>query len=115
MLDRASLIAHRQRWQAVAEREMADYRSSSLTERWGQLNALLRLAIHLNIVPQEPDMDEGRQRWQILYAQQQKKTDAPQKLIRLEYQNLAALLEDEGVTAVVEHIQAMTNRETEQP
>jgi hypothetical protein len=40
---------------------------------------------------------------------------APQQLIRLEYQKLAALLEDRGVTAVVEHIHAMTNRETEQP
>lgn len=33
---------------------------------------------------------------------------APQQLIQLEYQKLAALLEDEGVTAVVEHIHAMT-------
>lgn len=72
MLDRASLIAHRQRWQAVAERETAEYQSSNITERWGQLNALLRLAINLNIVPQEQDMDEGRQRWHMLYAQQQR-------------------------------------------
>lgn len=36
-------------------------------------------------------------------------------VLRREYQRLAALLEDEGVTAVVEHIHAMTNRETEQP
>ena len=70
-----SLIAYRQRWTAVAAVEAAERQASTITERWQQLNALLRLAISLNIVPQDQEvaLDEGRQRWQALYAQQQAK------------------------------------------
>jgi hypothetical protein len=73
-LDRASLIAYRQRWQAVAAVEAAERQASTLQERWQQLNALLCLARNLDIVPQEEDMDESRQRWQTLYARQQAKS-----------------------------------------
>jgi hypothetical protein len=73
-LDRASLIAYRQRWQAVAAVEAAERQASTLQERWQQLNALLCLARNLDIVPQEEDMDESRQRWQTLYAHHQAKS-----------------------------------------
>lgn len=70
-LNQQSLQAYRQRWTAVAAVEAAERQSSSLTERWQQLNALFRLAMSLNILPQDQDLvlDEGQQRWQTLYEQ----------------------------------------------
>lgn len=69
-LDKQSLMTYRHRWQAVTAIEAAERRSSSITERWQQTNALLRLAISLDILPATSDFiqDEVRQRWQILYS-----------------------------------------------
>ena len=76
MLDEKSLTAYRKRWQAVAAVEAAERQSSSITERWQQINALLRLAISLKILPPTEDasQDEGRQRWQTLYTRFQNKS-----------------------------------------
>ncbi len=70
-LNQQSLQAYRQRWTAVAAVEAAERQSSSIAERWQQLNALFRLAMSLNILPQDQDLvlDEGQQRWQVLYEQ----------------------------------------------
>lgn len=72
-LNREELVAYRQRWQAVAAVEAIERQSSTVDERWRQLNALLRLAMDLSIVPQDADitLDEGWQRWQTLYARHQ--------------------------------------------
>ncbi len=72
-LTRQSLIAYRQRWQVVAAMEANLRESSDLDERWRQLNALFRVAQSLNILPpaEEIALDEGRQRWQLLYAHEQ--------------------------------------------
>lgn len=74
-LTQQSLIAYRQRWQAVAAVEAAEREASSISERWRQLNALLRLAKSLNMLPPAEDisLDEGRQHWQALYAHAQAK------------------------------------------
>jgi hypothetical protein len=74
-LTQQNLVAYRQRWQAVAAVEAAEREASSVTERWQQMNALLRLAKSLNIVPPPEDasLDESRQRWQVLYAHEQAK------------------------------------------
>jgi hypothetical protein len=75
MLDRASLTAYRQRWQTVNAIETAERQSTSITERWQQMNALLRLAMALNILPPGDDVavNEGRERWLALYAIEQRK------------------------------------------
>lgn len=72
-LTQQSLIAYRQRWQVVATREASQRESNDLGERWRQLNALFRVAQSLNILPpaEEITLDEGRQRWQLLYAHEQ--------------------------------------------
>ncbi|GAB4161959.1 MAG: hypothetical protein Fur0021_35760 [Candidatus Promineifilaceae bacterium] len=72
-LTRQSLIAYRQRWQVAAAMEANLRESSDLDERWRQLNALFRVAQSLNILPpaEEIGLDEGRQRWQLLYAHEQ--------------------------------------------
>lgn len=74
-LNKQNLLAYRQRWTAVAAVEAAERQSSSITERWQQLNALFRMALSLNILPQNQDvaLDEGQQRWQALYALEQTK------------------------------------------
>lgn len=76
-LNKQNLLAYRQRWTAVAAVEAAERQSSSIAERWQQLNALFRLAVSLNIVPQNQDiaLDEGQQRWQALYALEQAKSE----------------------------------------
>ncbi len=60
-LNQQNLLAYRQRWTAVAAVEAAERQSSSITERWQQLNALFRMALSLNILPQNQDiaLDEG--------------------------------------------------------
>ena len=70
-----SLMAYRQRWQAVAAVEAAEQQVSSFSERWRQLNALLRLAQSLNILPppEKISLDKGYKRWQALYAHEQTK------------------------------------------
>lgn len=67
-LDRESLIAYRQRWEIVAAVEAAEREASSIAERWRQMNALLRLAQSLGIVPlpEDASLHEVRQRWQTL-------------------------------------------------
>lgn len=76
-LNRQNLLAYRQRWTAVAAVEAAERQSSSTAERWQQLNALYRMALSLNILPQNQDvaLDEGQQRWQALYALEQAKNE----------------------------------------
>ena len=68
ILNSESLIAYRQRWQAVAAIETAEQQAATPAERWQQLNALLRLAMALEIplVQEDSLVDECRQRWQKL-------------------------------------------------
>ena len=49
MIEQSLLRAYRNRWQAVAEIEALEQRNKSVTERWRQLNALLRLAVALGL------------------------------------------------------------------
>lgn len=67
-LDRESLIAYRQRWEIVAAVEAAEREAGSIAERWRQMNALLRLAQSLGIVPppEGASLNEVRRRWQTL-------------------------------------------------
>ena len=70
MLDKEALQAYRRRWQAVAEVEAAERRAASLAERWQQMNALLRmaLALELPLPSNDQEADEGHQRWNRLRA-----------------------------------------------
>jgi hypothetical protein len=51
------LRAYRDRWQAVEAVEREEQRTASLELRWQQLNAILRMAAGLGLVP--PDDDEA--------------------------------------------------------
>ena len=70
MLDQETLAAYRRRWQAVAEFEAAERRAASPAERWQQMNALLRmaLALELPLADDDQEADEVRRRWNKLRA-----------------------------------------------
>jgi len=54
----------RKRWQAVAALEREEQREASIALRWQQLNAILRLAIGLELPLREQFEEEiVRQRW----------------------------------------------------
>ena len=74
MLDQKSLIEYRQRWELVEAVESAERSQISPTEKWQQLNSLMRLAITLDIVPHQDDHLENEvfQRWQIIYTRSDK-------------------------------------------
>ena len=76
-LNQQNLLAYRQRWTAVAAVEAAERQSSSIAERWRQLNALFGMARSLNILPQNQDiaLNEGQQRWQALYLHEQAQSE----------------------------------------
>ena len=48
----------RERWQAVAAIEAEEQRSASVTLRWQQTNAILRMAIGLGLPLEEADESE---------------------------------------------------------
>jgi hypothetical protein len=50
-MTRSQAKAFRDRWQAVAAVEAEDRKSSSLEQRWAQMNALRRLMIGLRLPP----------------------------------------------------------------
>ncbi len=76
-LNQQNLLAYQQRWAAVAAVEATEHQSSSITERWRQLNALFRVALSLNILPQNQDisLDKGQLRWQALYVHEQAQSE----------------------------------------
>jgi hypothetical protein len=55
--------AYRARWQAVAEIELQELRSTSIELRWQQLNAVIGLAIGLGIMKTDESEGEVYQRW----------------------------------------------------
>ena len=55
--------AYRARWQAVAEIELQELRSTSIELRWQQLNAVIGLAIGLGIMKTDDSEGEVYQRW----------------------------------------------------
>ena len=69
-LDRETLLAYRQRWQAVGEIENAERQRMTIEERWQKLNSLLRMAAALDLQPHngKPQTDPTYQRWNQLRA-----------------------------------------------
>jgi uncharacterized metal-binding protein len=55
--------AYRARWQAVSEIERQENQAASIDLRWQQLNALIGLAIGLDILKADKSEDEVYQRW----------------------------------------------------
>lgn len=55
--------AYRARWQAVAEIELKELRSTSIELRWRQLNSVIGLAIGLGIMKADESEGEVYQRW----------------------------------------------------
>jgi len=62
----------RERWQAVAAIEAEEQRSASVTLRWQQTNAILRMAIGLGLSLEEADESEliVHDRWAQLKGEQ---------------------------------------------
>jgi len=63
----------RDRWQAVAEVEIEEQKSASITLRWQQLNAILSMAIGLGLPLAELEQDDEivYQRWAKLKGSRQ--------------------------------------------
>jgi len=63
----------RDRWQAVAAVEIEEQKSASVTQRWQQLNAIVRMAIGLGLPLAELEKDDEivYQRWAKLKGSQQ--------------------------------------------
>lgn len=75
-IDREMLLAYQRRWQEVRQVAQAEQQNATITERWQQLNALLRLARSLGLSPSENHRQNGlvQQRWnrlQTLYLAEQ--------------------------------------------
>lgn len=69
ILDKQDLQAFRERWQAVAEVEQSELRQMSVPQRWRQFNAILQMAVALELTLPQDNIDEIvaiRQRWQRL-------------------------------------------------
>jgi hypothetical protein len=66
-MEKADVLAYRDRWKVVAEIEAQERRTASIQTRWKQLNAILRLAIGLGL-PLKPDENKliVYQRWAII-------------------------------------------------
>lgn len=62
MMNTQQVRQFRERWQAVAAVERAERQAASMEQRWRQLNAIVRLAMGLQVTP-KPDEDPVYQRW----------------------------------------------------
>lgn len=58
MLDKATLQLNKKRWQEVAEFEREEERQRSLLDRWKKLNALIGMALSLNLVTEGDSQEE---------------------------------------------------------
>ena len=68
-LEKQDLQAFRERWQAVAEVEQSELQQMSIAQRWCQFNAILQMAVALELTLPQDDIAEIvaiRQRWQRL-------------------------------------------------
>lgn len=64
-LEKEALIAYRNRWQSVTELEAGERRSTTFTERWQQLNALLQVARSLDLsITRGQESELQYQNWQ---------------------------------------------------
>lgn len=64
-LEKEALIAYRNRWQSVTELEAGERRSTTFTERWQQLNALLQIARSLDLsITRGQESELQYQNWQ---------------------------------------------------
>lgn len=65
MIDRQMLELYQRRWQDVAQVEAHQWREATITQRWRQLNALLRMAAALGLQLESEELldDSGRWRW----------------------------------------------------
>ncbi|HFQ93408.1 MAG TPA: hypothetical protein ENK32_05330 [Anaerolineae bacterium] len=79
-MDKSTVELYRNRWQAVAAIETQEQRKATSTQRWQQLNAIVRMAAALEL-PQENDEIQdavAMQRWnrlRNLYLAELKKHD----------------------------------------
>lgn len=68
-MEKQDLQAFRERWQTVAEVEKSELRQMSVAQRWQQFNAILRMAVALELPLLQDDIGEIitiRQRWRRL-------------------------------------------------
>jgi hypothetical protein len=68
-LAKQDLQAFREGWQAVAEIEQSELQQMSIAQRWRQFNAILQMAVALELVLPQDDIADIvviRQRWQRL-------------------------------------------------
>jgi len=68
-MEKQNLQAFRERWQAVVEIEQSELQQMSIEQRWRQFNAILRMAVALELTLPQDDLAEIvviRQRWQRL-------------------------------------------------
>ena len=54
-MDKADAIAYRERWREVERIECLEAQSTTIQDRWRQLNAVKRRATRLEITPKEDD------------------------------------------------------------
>jgi hypothetical protein len=67
-MNKAMLTAYQDRWQIVAEAEMAEQRQTSSAQRWRKLNSLVRMAAGLGLLRKDDDAQTNvvRDRWVLL-------------------------------------------------
>ncbi len=65
-MDKSMLTAYQDRWQVVAEVEVAEQREMSTAQRWRKLNSLIRMAAGLGLLRKDDDdaqISVVRNRW----------------------------------------------------
>lgn len=58
MIDTEILQAYQRRWQSVAELQQFERQQETVAERWRRLNALLRMAVALDLRPVRDEQQE---------------------------------------------------------
>lgn len=67
-MNKSMLTAYQDRWQIVAEVEVAEQRQMSAAQRWRKLNSLVRMAAGLGLLRKDDEAQIAvvRNRWALL-------------------------------------------------
>jgi hypothetical protein len=103
-MDKATLMAYRERWKLVEAYQYAEQRAKTIEQRWIALNQLWQFAQSLPVQQREdPETDAIRQRWAIL---KQRLPAAERQKLRKRIQESTGVLPFE-----VESVQRATTRQ----
>jgi len=72
MISKEAMVAYQRRYQAVAEIELQELRTTSIEMKWRQLNSVINLAKHMGIFSPDPSEEVVYKRWATLKEKAEK-------------------------------------------